>query len=257
MVADNRSGLGSPEHARWLADTAEVGWLTSFQQQPAAAVSGPVETTLGGDGGPVLVVRRDSAHRRTLTATGAATLILSEPALGGVTAEEAAKVMLMGRARPLPPPGETECAVATGGPSAQLFALEVTGVRYQSRAGAGLPPVILTAQQWRRLPPRRLPVALARLVDHLNAQHAEQLHALCPPERAARAARAVVISDVRPQRLELAVLTDAGVTNVTLGFTRPVGTPAELGAQLLRRLGRLGWLRCSRTSPRNSTSSDT
>jgi putative heme iron utilization protein len=259
-VRTGRHSLHAAEavrQARWLADSAEIGWLTSFGPDQASFGS-PVNVSTDRDGAPLFLVPGDSPHHRILAATGAAHLLLTEPAMGGLLPRDAARLTLPGCARPLPSSQTAlaraflQEARAVNDAAVCLFRLEVTGARYQPRPGTQLPSLALTGAEWRRARPGGLPAGLAALTDHLNREHNDALRELCTALSGPVDTHAVVILGLRPWRLDLAALTPTGVTSVRLAFRRPVATPADLAADLLGRIGRLGWGRCTRTSIRRS-----
>lgn len=241
------------QHARWLASSAEVGWLTSIFEQPALPpVSGLVDLQFDDAGLPLLFLPPASDSAIASAATLAASLAVPEPALGGLVPESVAAVTLNGRLRPvLGPDGDPRTRLSPLGEEQLVFRLDVARVRYRPRPSLPWPELDLAAPVWREAGPGRAPHSLVVLLDHLNDAHEVQLRDLWAQlsGRAGEVPETVVAASVRPDSLELAGLGSAGVSTARLVFRRPVSRPGELAAELLSRLRRAWWAPCPRTAP--------
>jgi len=244
------------ELARWLADSAEIGWLTSGPTDPRAGrvtVGSPVDTAVDRDGSLLFSVPTSEPRSSALVAAPTAYLLLTEPAMGGLEPRETAQLAMHGRAQPVSPAESSwarrlaQRAQAVGRDRPLLFRLAGAAATYAPRSASGLPRVTFAADAWQRARPGVLPAALGALVDHLNSEHAELLRDLYAAHTGRPGAQTVVVTGLRPQELILTAMSVSGVDNATLAFRRPVITPAEVAAELLRLLGRIGWGHCTRT----------
>lgn len=245
----------SLEHARWLAQTADTGWLTTFEPRPVRhALGGPVTVRSRGDGRLLLELPAGSPHIANLRQAPAATVLLCEPVLGARAGRDAASVLLFGRVmagvRGLSRAGGDESAGAGEGggevEGLRPFRLDVTGAVYRPRQGTDLIGLEVDAPGWLSArAPLGPPSRLARLVEHLNTQHSDELRGLVEGDGSSDAS-SVLIGELRPNLLRLSVLAPHGVTEQVVRLAQPVATPGELALELLRRLGRLGWRRCTR-----------
>ena len=251
------------EHARWLADSGDVGWLTTCgaAARPGEA-GGLVELGVDEGGAPLLFPRDLPAGAAAdpgggpdpAPGAGPACLVVPEPALGGLRPADVAQVVLVGRVEPAPPRvrlgrprSAWQPAAGEAGSGAPTRRLEVATVHYRPRRGSGLAALTVSGAGWRVAWPGRCPAGLARLLAHLDRQHRPQLRQLWALLGGTRTATSVTVSDLRPQRLHLDGLTHEGATTVELPFRRPVSTPAELSAELLHQLCRTRWGHCERT----------
>jgi putative heme iron utilization protein len=228
------------ERAMTLACGARTATLGTVAREPEGYPYGSFVTFAIDRGHPVFLISALAEHTRNLAADPRASLLIAESVRADPLAN--GRVTLLGRGAALADEAEREAAreaFLAVHPNAGYYAgfgdfawwrLAVESVRYIGGYGR---MSWVPREEWLAAEPDPLAQSAARLIEHMNADHAATMVDYCRRLTRARDATAATMTSIDRYGFEMSVATGKGPRPVRLGFSRPVSGPEEARAELI------------------------
>ncbi len=233
------------EHARTLATSIRTGTLATIAEDPTGYPYGSFVTFALEDGHPVLLISDLAEHTRNLRNDARASLLVAESHRADPLAN--GRVTLIGDCRKLADAGELERArdaFLAVHPSLAYYAnfgdfgywrLVVFAVRYIGGYGR---MSWVEASAFLAAEPDPLAPHAVRILDHMNADHADALVLCCRAFSKATDASVATMTSVDRYGFEMSALTAAGPRPIRLAFTREVRTADDARRELVDLVAR-------------------
>jgi putative heme iron utilization protein len=227
------------ERARTLVEQLTTGALATLAREPEGHPYGSFVTFALDDLSlPVLLISELAEHTRNLHGDGRASLMVAESVREDPLAN--GRVTLLGTCRPVEADDDSaRSAYLARFPNAAYYAdyrdfsfwrLSVTSARYIGGYGR---MSWVAGEEWAAARPDPLAPHAAAIVEHMNADHAEAMAALCRAFSRARQAESVVMTGIDRYGFEMSVATAAGRRPVRLAFPELVATPDQARRALI------------------------
>jgi heme iron utilization protein len=231
------------ERARTLVEQLTTGALSTLAREPAGHPYGSFVTFALDDGAcPVLLISELAEHTRNLRGDGRASLMVAETVREDPLAN--GRVTVLGACAPVEADGDAaRHAYLARFPNAAYYAdyrdfafwrLRVDSARYIGGYGR---MSWVSGEDWAAARPDPLAPHAAGIVEHMNADHADAMAALCRAFSRARDFESVVMTGIDRYGFEMSVATAAGRRPVRLAFAAPVATPAAARRALVELVG--------------------
>ncbi|WP_437878888.1 HugZ family protein [Sorangium sp. So ce513] len=230
----------APSHAercRTLAERARAATLCTIARDPAGYPYGSLVTvTVDAHGRPLLLLSALAEHTGNLKARPEASLLIAEPAEGRADPLALGRMTLIGPCRPLEGP---EAAAArtrflAAHPRASYYVdftdfsfyrLDPVSVRYVGGFGR---MSWIEADAYASAEPDPLAPDAARILEHMNTDHADAVLAYAKLLAGIKDATGATMTSVDRYGFELDVITPAGPKAARLSFDAPVTTTDEV-----------------------------
>ncbi|HTN83738.1 MAG TPA: DUF2470 domain-containing protein [Sorangium sp.] len=230
----------APSHAercRTLAERARAATLCTLARDPAGYPYGSLVTVaVDAHGRPLLLLSALAEHTGNLKIHPEASLLLAEAAGGGVDPLALGRMTLIGACRPLE--GAEAAAARTrflaGHPRASYYVdftdfsfyrLDPLSIRYVGGFGR---MSWVDAADYAAAEPDPLAPDAARILEHMNTDHADAILAYAKALAGIKDATGAKMTSVDRYGFELDVITPAGPKAARLGFDAPVSTTDEV-----------------------------
>lgn len=223
------------ERARTLVAGQKTGTLCTLALEPVGYPYGSFVTFALHDGQPVFLISRIAEHTRNLAADGRASLLVHEAGKADPLAN--GRVTLIGPcarlardAADLPAVREAFLtAHANAGyyvdyADFDFWRLELSAVRFIGGYGR---MSWVTADDFRRAEPDPLASASARVLDHMNQDHADSLLLYARAFTSARSPEKAVMTAIDRYGFEMTITTPDGVGPARLAFEQPIASAQE------------------------------
>jgi heme iron utilization protein len=220
------------ERARTLVEQLATGTLSTLAREPAGHPYGSYVTFALDGAQPVLLISELAEHTRNLRGDGRASLMVAENVREDALAN--GRVTLLGACRALETTDDgPRRAYLERFPNAAYYAdyrdfafwrLSVDSARYIGGYGR---MSWISGEEWSAARPDPLAPHASAIVEHMNADHAAAMVALCRAFSRAQGAESVVMTGIDRYGFEMSVATPAGRRPVRLAFFQPVTTPEE------------------------------
>ena len=229
------------ERARTLLANANVGTLCTLSREPAGYPYGSFVTFGLNEGHPIFLISALAEHTRNLLGEGRCSLLVTEDGDGDPLAR--GRVTLVGRGQCLEEPGVIKAArdvFLEAHPNAAYYAdfkdfswweIQVESIRYIG--GYGRMSWIDVAD-WREAQPDPLRVHAARIVEHMNEDHADTMVLYCRAFTRATEIQAVRMTGVDQYGFEMSAVTAEGPRPVRLPFEETVSSANEVRQEMVR-----------------------
>jgi putative heme iron utilization protein len=229
------------ERARTLVAAQKTGTLCTLALEPAGYPYGSFVTFALHDGQPVFLISRIAEHTRNLAADGRASLLVHEAGKADPLAN--GRVTLIGPcarlardAAELPAVRETFLAAhANAGyyvdyADFDFWRLELSAVRFIGGYGR---MSWVTADDFRRAEPDPMLSASARVLDHMNQDHADSLLLYARAFTRARSPEKAVMTAIDRYGFEMTITTPDGVGPARLACEQPIANAQEARTTLV------------------------
>ena len=220
------------ERARTLVEQLATGALSTLAREPAGHPYGSFVTFALDGAEPVFLISELAEHTRNLRGDGRASLMVAESVREDPLAN--GRVTLLGTCRALEAADDgPRRAYLARFPNAAYYAdyrdfafwrLSVDSARYIGGYGR---MSWVSGEEWSAARPDPLAPHASAIVEHMNADHAAAMVALCRAFSRAKGAESVVMTGIDRYGFEMSVATEAGRRPVRLAFPQPVTTPEE------------------------------
>ncbi len=242
------TSVATPSHAeraRTLVASIRTGTLCTVAEEPAGYPYGSFVTFALDDGHPVFLISALAEHTRNLRHDPRSSLLVAESGHDDPLAN--GRVTLIGDCRRLEDEGERARARAAFlgvHPNAAYYAdfgdfgfwkLSVAAVRYiggYGRMSWVEHDAFLGAE------PDPLAPHAARILEHMNADHAEALALYCRAFSKAADTSTATMTGVDRYGFEMSAVTAAGPRPIRLGFPREALTPEDARRELVELVKR-------------------
>ena len=229
------------ERARTLIAELKTGSLATIALEPAGYPYASFTTFALAGGEPVFLISRIAEHTRNLVADPRASLMVNES--GNADPLANGRVTLVGRCAKLPR-GESPAreAFLASHPTASYYVdfddfdfwqLSVEAVRYIGGYGR---MSWVEPQDFRRAVPDPLAKAATRILDHMNADHADALVQYARAFTRAVEASEATMTAIDRHGFEMTVKTPGGMGPARLAFDEPLATADEARVKLIALL---------------------
>ncbi|WP_437641977.1 HugZ family protein [Sorangium sp. So ce854] len=230
----------APSHAercRTLAERARVATLCTLARDPAGYPYGSLVTVaVDAHGRPLLLLSALAEHTGNLKARPEASLLIAEPAEGRLDPLALGRMTLIGPCRPLE--GAEAAAARTtflaAHPRASYYVdftdfsfcrLDPVSIRYVGGFGR---MSWIEADAYAAAEPDPLAPDAARILEHMNTDHADAVLAYAKVLAGIKDATGATMTSVDRYGFELDVITPAGPKAARLPFDAPVTTTDEV-----------------------------
>jgi putative heme iron utilization protein len=243
-VSFTDEGVKAPSHAeraRTLVAAQKTGTLCTLALEPAGYPYGSFVTFALHAGQPVFLISRIAEHTRNLAADGRASLLVHEAGKADPLAN--GRVTLIGPcaqlardAAELPAVREAFLAAhANAGyyvdyADFDFWRLELNAVRFIGGYGR---MSWVSAEDFRRAEPDPLAASSARILDHMNNDHADSLISYARAFTSAREPERSVMTAIDRYGFEMTITTPAGVGPARLAFEQPISSAQEARVALV------------------------
>lgn len=243
-VSFSTDGVKAPSHAeraRTLVAGQKTGTLCTLALEPAGYPYGSFVTFALHAGQPVFLISRIAEHTRNLGADGRASLLVHEAGKADPLAN--GRVTLIGPcarlardAAELPALREAFLAVHDSAryyvdyADFDFWRLELSAVRFIGGYGR---MSWVGVDDFRRAEPDPLAPASARVLEHMNQDHADSLLRYARAFTSARNAEKAVMTAIDRYGFEMTVTTPDGVGPARLAFDSPIANAQEARAALV------------------------
>ena len=229
------------ERARTLAAGQGTGVLSTLALEPAGYPYGSFVTFALADGAPVFLISRIAEHTRNLAADCRASLLVHES--GNADPLANGRVTLVGTAekRPRGASAARDAFLAAHPQSAyyvdysdfDFWALRIEAVRYIGGYGR---MSWVEAAAFQAAAPDPVMAGAARILEHMNADHAAALVCYARAFTSARDVRSATMTAIDRYGFELTVTTAAGIGPARIAFERPLPDAAAARPALIALL---------------------
>jgi putative heme iron utilization protein len=241
FTADNVKAPTHAERARSLVAQQNTGTLCTLALDPAGYPYGSFVTFALHQGEPVFLISRIAEHTRNLTGDARTSLLVNE--LGKADPLANGRVTLLGPttrvardAAELPALCETFLAAH---PQAgyyvdyqdfDFYRLALASVRYIGGYGR---MSWVSADDFRQAEADPLAPAAARILSHMNQDHADSLLLYARAFTSAKQAEKAVMTAVDRYGFEMTITTPEGIGAARLAFDAPLSSAEEARTQLI------------------------
>ncbi len=233
------------ERARTLATSIRTGTLATVAEDPAGYPYGSFVTFALDEGHPVFLISDLAEHTRNLRNDARASLLVAESQRADPLAN--GRVTMIGDCRRLTDAGELDRArdaFLAVHPNSVYYAnfgdfgywrLAVSAVRYIGGYGR---MSWVDASAFLAAEPDPLAPHAARILEHMNADHADALALYCRAFSKATDTSAATMTTVDRYGFEMSAVTAAGPRPIRLAFTREVRTADDARRELVELVAR-------------------
>lgn len=229
------------ERARTLIDDLKTGSLASLALEPAGYPYASFVTFALGKGEPLFLISRIAEHTRNLSADPRASLLVHES--GNADPLANGRVTLIGRCSKLPrTDAAARAAFLAVHPSAAYYVdfedfdfwrLSLEAVRYIGGYGR---MSWVSADDFQRATPDPIARSAARILEHMNSDHANALIAYARAFTRATDAEKATMTAVDRHGFEMTVTTPGGVGPARLAFDAPLTSADDARVKLVALL---------------------
>ena len=229
------------ERARTLAGQITIGTLGSIAQQPEGYPYGSFITFAIDESHPVFLISELAEHTKNLRKNSRASLLIAEG--DNVDPLANGRVTLLGRCTPVEGDrGSTQVAYLKAHPNAAYYAdfkdfsfwkLDVESVRYIGGYGR---MSWITREEWCAATPDPLADVAAKIITHMNKDHAEAMVTYCKAFSKATDVSAATMTSVDRYGFEMSAVTGKGPRPVRLAFPEPISTSEQARKALVAML---------------------
>lgn len=241
FTADDVPAPSHAERARTLVAAQSTGTLCTIALEPAGYPYGSFVTFALHRGAPVFLISRIAEHTRNLTGDARASLLVHEAGKADPLAN--GRVTLIGKAEKLakdaPDLAEVRDAFLAAHPESSYYVgyndfdfwrLAPEAVRYIGGYGR---MSWVDAQAFRTAEPDPLAAASARVLSHMNDDHADSLLLYAQKLTSAPTPQKAVMTAIDRYGFEMTITTADGVGPARIGFDTPLTSADEARTALV------------------------
>ena len=226
------------ERARTLVAQSSTATLCTLAQEPEGYPYGSFVTVAFDNGAPVFLISGLAEHTKNLQRDPRASVLVAETGAADPLAN--GRVTLLGQCtRVEGDGGSARAAFFAAHPNATYYAdfrdfgfwkLHVSSIRYIG--GYGRMSWIDRAD-WESAEPDPLGPSAAKIIAHMNADHADALVLYCKAFSKAVDTSAASMTGIDRYGFEMSAITPAGPRPIRLPFAGPISTPEQARAALV------------------------